>query len=175
MRINETYKLQHPQVLTGLFKSEKAVFRAQAVLTDFGYPKDAAKVTEVDGRWQEFRTYCSKALHMVKSRLLKGILIGVSVAVVIGIITQARFFPMVSIFEGTLVLLAWAGFALMGAVICAIIGALLMMMIYSYVADEYQDTGDHLEENVLISVAVNTPADARDIAREWEEIGGKVV
>lgn len=175
MRISNTYRLQHPQVLTGLFKNSKAIYRAQEVLTDFGYPKDAASVTEVGGEWHEFKVQAMHAMNLVKSKFMAGMIAGAVIAVVAGVISQARYYSMDNLFQGTMLLIAWSSFVLIGALICGFIGMLLMTIIYSFIAKEYEESGEAGEESVLISVSLRTPADAEDIAREWEEIGGKVV
>jgi hypothetical protein len=175
MHISETVGLQHPQVLTGLFTGGKTIYRAQEVLTDFGYPKDAASVTELDGKWQEFKAHGVRALSLVRSKFLAGILGGAAIAVIAGVISQSHFYPMMSLFEGALLLVAWVAFALIAALICGFIGALLMTVVYAYFAEEYEVPREVGEESVLISVSVRTPSDAEDIAREWEEIGGKVI
>lgn len=175
MRISNTYRFQQPQVLKGLFKNEKAIYRAQEVLTDFGYPRDAASITEVDGKWHQFKAHSKHAINLVISRFLTGMIAGAAIAVVAGVISQTRYYSMAGFLEGVLLLIAWSSFVLIGALICGFIGALLMTIIYSFFAEEYEDSGKARAENVLISVAVRTPADAEDIAREWEEIGGKVV
>jgi hypothetical protein len=175
MQISETVRLQQPRVLTGLFTGGKTIYQAQEVLTDFGYPKDAARVIEVDGKWEEFKTHGKHALSLIRHRFLTGILIGAAVAIVGGVVSQSRFFSMMSFFEGALLLIAWAIFAIIATLICSFLGTLLMTVIYSYFAEEYEDSHETSGESVLISVSVRTPLDAEDIAREWEEIGGKVI
>lgn len=175
MRISDAYKLQQPRILTGLFNNGKAIYRAREVLTDFGYPKDAANVIEVDGKWQGFKAHGRRALHLVKSRFLAGMIAGAAIAVVAGVLSQTQFSPMVTFFEGALFLLTWASFALIAALVCGLIGALLLTAIYAFVAEKYEDLDLEATGQVLIRVAVRTPSDALDIAREWEEIGGKVV
>lgn len=175
MRISETYKLQQPQMLTGLFKNGKAIYQAREVLTDFGYPKDAASVTEVDGRWHGFKEHGKRAVHLVKSRFLVGIIAGAVIAIVAGVLSQAQFYPMVTLFQGVLFLVAWASVALIAGLVCGLIGALLLTAIYAFVAEKYEEQQQEENGQVLIRIVVRTPSDAADIAREWEEIGGKVV
>ena len=134
MQISETVRLQQPLVLTGLFTGGNTIYRAQEVLTDFGYSKDAASMVELDGKWEEFKTQSKHALSLVRHRFLTGILIGAGIAIVGGILSQSRFFPMMSLFEGALLLVAWVIFALIATLICGFLGALLMIVIYSYFA-----------------------------------------
>src|SRR5215216_1028368 len=124
MRISETYRLQQSQVLRGLFMGGKTIYRAQAVLTDFGYPRDAAKVIEVNGKWEEFKTHGKHAFNLIRYRFLTGLLLGAAVAIIGGVLSQSRLYPMVSLFEGALLLFAWAVFALGATIICGFIGAL---------------------------------------------------
>lgn len=175
MRISETYKLQQPQMLTGLFKDGKAIYQAREVLTDFGYPKDAASVTEVNRGWYGFKGPAKHALHLMKSRFLVGIIVGAVIAIVAGVSSQAQFYPMMTFFQGGLFLLAWVLIALVAALVCGLIGALLLTAIYAFIAEKYEGPPQEANGQVLIRIAVRTPSDAADIAREWEEIGGKVV
>lgn len=61
--MSNTYKLQQQQALTGLFKNGKAIYRACEVLTDFGYPKEAANMIAVDGKWYGIERHSKRVLN----------------------------------------------------------------------------------------------------------------
>ena len=84
---------------------------------------------------------------------------------------------MLSFFEAIILLIAWAGFVLIGVLICGLLGAGLMAIMEPYLgrASANLDQTGEKENSVLIRVVLRTPLDAKDIAQEWEEIGGEVV
>src|SRR5205085_2668423 len=174
MYFSDTYGLGHQQVLTGFFKSDSDVRHAREILTDFGYPKEAAEIIEVNTCSRLVIGLVKYLFASFKNRVLLGISLGVAV-VFVGFATVASLYSKLGFYEIALLFAIWFVLISLGIVACGLIGALVASLIGPVIATEFQEPAVPEERNVLLSVAVRTPADAEDLAREWEEIGGKVV
>ncbi len=174
MYFSDTYGLGHQQVLTGFFKSDTDLRHAREILTDFGYPKEAAEIVEVN-TYSRLVTKLAKYLFAsFKDRALLGIALGVAV-IFAGFAAGTSLFLKLSFYEIAALFAIWFALISLGIAACGLIGALVAALIGPVIAVEIQEPTAPQKRNVLISVAVRTPTDAQDIAREWEEIGGKVV
>jgi hypothetical protein len=169
MRVDNTYGLGTQHVLTGLFKKGKDVFHAQEILTDFGYPKEASSMVELKDRSQRAKAYGKQIVVRIKDKLVLGISIG-AVLVLGALMAGGHFYSTLNFSEMAIFLTVWVSIVVIGAAVCGFIGILVAMLIGSTLAEEVTGRND-----VLISVAIRTPNDAKDIAREWKEIGGMLV
>ena len=175
MYFGNTYGFEHQQILTGFFKSNSDVRHAREILTDYGYPKEAAEVIEVNNCSKLVASLGKHLLASIKKKSLLGIGLGI-IVIFAGFALGARLFSQLSFYEIALTFAIWFALVLMGIAACGLIGALIAALVGPAITTAYsnQETTPK-EKNVLISVAVRTPEDAQDIAREWSEIGGKVV
>jgi len=174
MYFSDTYGLGHQQVLTGFFKSDSDVRHAREILTDFGYPKEAAEIIEVNTCSRLVIRLAKYLFASFKNRVLLGISLGVAV-IFVGFAAIANLYSKLGFYEIAALFAIWFVLISLGIVACGLIGALVASLIGPVIATEFQEPAVPEERNVLLSVAVRTPADAQDLAREWEEIGGKVV
>ena len=174
MYFSDTYGLGDQQVLTGFFKSDTDLRHAREILTDFGYPKEAAEIIEVNTCSRLVTRLAKYLIASFKDRALLGIGLGVAV-IFAGFAAVTSLYLKLSFYEIAVLFAIWFGLISLSIVACSLIGALVAALIGPLIAAEFQPPAVPEERNVLISVAVRTPSDAEDIAREWEEIGGKVV
>ena len=176
MRVGNTYRLENQHLLTGLFKNSRDVFHAQEVLTDFGYPKEAARVIELKDKSKRISVYSKQVIVRAKDRIVLGTSIG-AVLILGALMAGGHFYSVLNFSEMAILLTVWILLLVVSAVVCGFIGILVMMLISSALAEEVADFQKDAAEksDVLISVAARTPDDAKDIAREWVEIGGEVV
>jgi hypothetical protein len=170
MLYGETYKEEQARVLIGRFSNHQEVYQAQEILTDFGYPKEATNVMEVPGR-------------RVNTQIIKVTIIAAIVGAILigGALIYLSLEEVLSLPDIGVVLALWAIFLSLGVVACCFVGALLWSMIDSFIAKKHlglnQEPGKESvnRENVLVSVKPRTPAEAKEIAHEWRNIGGKMV
>ena len=176
MRVGNTYRLGNQHVLTGLFKNSKEVFHAQEILTDFGYPKEAASVVELKGRSQRVRAYGKQIIVRIRDKVVLGVSIGAVLALG-ALLAGGHFYSTMNFSEIAILLTVWVLLLVVSAVVCGFIGFLVVMLIGSTLAEGVASfqKGATGKSDVLIRVATRTPNDAKDIAREWKEIGGDVV
>ena len=174
MYFSDTYGLGDQQVLTGFFKSDTDLRHAREILTDFGYPKEAAEIIEVNTCSRLVTKLAKYLFASFKDRALLGISLGVAV-VFAGFAAVTSLYLKLGFYEIAALFAIWFVLISLSIVVCSLIGALVAALIGPVIAAEFQPPAVPEERNVLISVAVRTSSDAEDIAREWEEIGGKVV
>jgi len=177
MQLSNVYRLEHQQMVSGLFSNDQDVYHAREILTDFGYPKEAANVVVLSKISKEIKNYGKGVARRLNSRVFWGLALWSAVVLIVGALAGMRYYPELGISELALLIGVWTGVVAICTVVCAFIGALAAGLISSVVAKEYEVKSETIptEERILISVAVRTPADARDIAHEWEQIGGQVV
>lgn len=174
MYFNNTHELERQQVLTGFFKSHTDVRQAHAILTDFGYSKDAAKVIELNTCSKLVTSFGKYLLAKFKEKALLGAGLGLAM-IFVGFVVVANFSSNLSFNEIATLFALWFVLFSIGIAACGLIGASIAVLMGPVITAELQEPSLPEERNVLISVAVRTPTDAQDIAREWEQIGGKVV
>lgn len=176
MRAGDTYRSVNQHVLTGLFKNSREVFHAQEILTDFGYPKEASSVVELKNRPQRIKAYGKQIVLQIKDKGVLGASVGAVLAVG-ALMAGGYFYSTLNFSEIALFLTVWVLFMILSAAACGFIGILVMLVVSSTMAEDavgYQKAATE-KSDMLISVTIRTPNDAKDIAREWVEIGGKVV
>ncbi|MCI0336748.1 MAG: hypothetical protein L0226_04160 [Acidobacteria bacterium] len=177
MQFTETYNREKTDVLTGRFKSHRDAYHAQEILTDFGYPRDATRVIELSEIARGAKTNDEHGPAKLKGQVMRGLVISGGIGLSIIIMSLAGLFlkNLVSLPEMGMVISAWVAFTIIGVMICVFVGALVWMLINSIINMSLEGCEEAVRKGkVLISVAVRTPADARDIAREWRDIGGEV-
>jgi len=176
MMASETYRLEHQRVLTGLFRSDRDVYQAQEILTDFGYPKEAAKVVVLRDGSKKIRAYGKHVIGRIKDKIVLGMSIG-AVLILGALLAGAHFYSELNFSEMAILIMAWLALLIVSAVACGFIGALIAALVGTVLAEEYavfqKDAGG--KNDLLISVAVRTRSDAQDIAREWKKIGGEML
>jgi hypothetical protein len=176
MGISDTYKLSNRRVLTGLFRNDKDVYQAQEILTDFGYPKDASKVVRLKSKPRQMMFYGKRVIGQYRDKIIFGASIG-AVLILGALLAGMHFYSELNFSEMAILLVVWISLLALSAVACGLIGALIAVLISTVLAEEYavfQKDGDG-RDDLLVSVTVRTPTDAKDIAREWKEIGGEML
>jgi hypothetical protein len=174
MYFSNAYGLGHQQVLTGFFKSDSDVRHAREILTDFGYPKEAAEVIEVNTYSRLMESFGRYIFTSFKNKALLGVALGIGL-IFVGFAAIGSFYLRLSFYEIAALFAIWFVLISIGVIAASLVGALVAALIGPIFAAEFQEPTATEKKNVLISVAVRTPTDAQDLAREWEEIGGKVV
>jgi len=176
MGMSNTYKLSNRQILTGLFRNDRDVYHAQEILTDFGYPKEASRVVRLKSKPREMMFYGKRVISQAKDKIILGACIG-AVLILGALLAGMHFYSELNFSEMAVLLMAWVSLLALSAVVCGFIGALVAVLISTVLAEEcavfQKDNGG--KDDLLVSVTVRTPADAKDIAREWKEIGGEMV
>jgi hypothetical protein len=157
-------------VLIGRFNNQADAFHAQQVLMEFGYTKETMRVVELCefvGRPPDD--------EVIAQRRINRVLISGAILVSIVFITLACLF-LKSIFSPSeigVMILVWITLSSGGIFICAVIGSIVWKLVNSRAVDWGLEAVKR--RKILISVKVRTPGDARQIEREWREIGGEVV
>lgn len=177
MQLNNIYRLEPQQMLSGLFRTDRDVYQAREILTDFGYPREAANVVVLSKISKEIKDYGKSVAKRVKGKLSWGFAIWAAIVILIGSLAAMRYYPEVTQSEVVLLITVWALVVAICTVACGFIGALAAALISSVVAREYSIQSEEVfpDQRILISVAVRNLSDAHDIAQEWEQIGGQVV
>jgi hypothetical protein len=157
-------------VLIGRFNNQAEAYHAQQILVDFGYSKETMRVVELC----EFAGKPPDAENVTQGRVNR-ILISGAILVSLIFITLACLF-LKSIFsppEIGVMILIWVTLSSGGIFICAVIGSIVWKLVNSRAVDWGLEAVKR--RKILISVKVRTPGDAKEIEREWREIGGEVV
>jgi hypothetical protein len=157
-------------VLIGRFNNQSEAFHAQQVLMDFGYSRETMRVVELC----EFVGKPSED-EDIAQRGINRLLLSSAILVSIVFITLACLF-LKSIFsppEIGVMILVWITLSSGGIFICAVIGSIVWKLVNSRAVDWGLEAVKR--RKILISVRVRTPGEAKEIEREWREIGGEVV
>jgi hypothetical protein len=157
-------------VLIGRFNNQTEAYHAQQILMDFGYTKETMRVVELC----EFAGRPPDTDDIAQGRINR-ILIAGAIFVSAVFITLACLF-LKSIFsppEIGVMILVWITLSSGGMFICAVIGSIVWKLVNSRAVDWGLEAVKR--RKILISVEVRTPGDAKEIEREWREIGGEVV
>jgi hypothetical protein len=157
-------------VLIGRFNNQADAYHAQQVLIEFGYTKDNMRVVELC----EFAGKPSDAEDFAQQRMNRLLLSGAILVSIVFISLACLFLK--SIFsppELGMMILVWITLSAGGIFICAVIGSIVWKLLNSRAVDWGLEAVKR--RKILISVRVRTPGDAREIEREWREIGGEVV
>lgn len=181
LKLREAFRLNHPPVVLGVFHNTDELFRACAVLTDYGYPKESARLARVetimpapaDG------TLGSVLRHITPFRIF--IVLASMALVTAGAVflaeTPLSAYGRLPEFLITMVL--WALFFSAGSLACAIIGYLFWSLLQPLLANQASPRGGSLANftkgKVTLRIKARTPVDAKEIAEAWTEIGGRVI
>ena len=176
MRLSNTYKFENRQIMTGLFSNRIDVYQAQEILTDFGYPKEASSKIELKAKSRKVKARSKKVFLQIKDKVILGISIG-AVLILGALLTGGHLYSTLNFSEIGILLTVWLLLLIVSTVICGFIGVLVAVLLSSPLTEQFGTAyNDEIENgDVLLSVAVKTPVDAQDIAREWTQIGGRVV
>jgi hypothetical protein len=179
MLFSETYKKEHFQLLTGRFKSRKDVYQAQEVLTDFGYPKESTNVIDLSQTPEDTGTPAKPVEINIMVRIIKGIIIVAAIFTLL-IAAELSYLSLKEVFslsEIVVIFTLWVLLISIGILSCCFIGRLIWSLINFAIAKRASNADEEFAQpgRVLISVVARTPHDARDIAREWKDIGGELV
>jgi hypothetical protein len=157
-------------VLIGRFNNQADAFHAQQILMEFGYTKDTMRVVEMC----EFAGKPPDP-EKIADRRINRILISGAILVSMVFITLACLF-LKSVFsppEIGVMILVWITLSSGGIFICAVLGSIVWKLVNSRAVDWGLEAVKR--RKILISVKVRTSTDAKEIEREWREIGGDVV
>jgi hypothetical protein len=179
MLFSETCKKEHSQLLTGRFKSQKDVYQAQEVLTDFGYPKESTNVIDLTEKTNNAVTPGQPVENKIIARIIEGIIIVAALSTLL-IAAELSYLSLKAVFtlsEIVVIFVLWVLIISIGILFCCFVGGLLWTLVnYAAIKRVVNDEGEFVRPGrVLISVMARTPNDARDIAREWKDIGGELV
>ena len=175
MRVSDTYRLDTGNVLTGVFRNNSDIYHAREILTDFGYPKEAMSVIELKEKSKKAKAYGKELITQVRHKIILGVGIG-TILNLSALLVGVRFYSDLNFSEAVVLLIVWVSLLAIGAVACGFMGALAAALVGSMMPEEGVDVEAGTEKTkMFIRVAVRTPNDAEDIAREWKEIGGEVV
>jgi len=179
LKLREALRLNHPPVVLGVFHNTDELFRACAVLTDFGYPKESASMFRTE-------TFLPATTGGVLPSLLrqfttKRILIALAVmavltisAVVVAEIPLSAYGRLPEIF---MTMALWLLFFSAGSLACTLIGFLIWTLLQPLLVNQTDFRGNSLPTRgkVTLRIKARTPVDAKEIAEAWTEIGGRVI
>lgn len=181
LKLREALRLNHPPVVLGVFHNTDELFRACAVLTDFGYPKESARMARVETIMPTPAggTFGSVLRHITPTKIF--IALATMAVVTIGAVVLAEIplsaYGRLPEFLVTLVL--WALFFSAGSLACALIGFLLWSLLQPLLTNHANLRGGSLANftkgKVTLRIKARTPVDAKEIAEAWTEIGGRVI
>ncbi|MBS1787978.1 MAG: hypothetical protein JST85_09665 [Acidobacteria bacterium] len=172
---------QSPVVL-GVFHNTDELFRACAVLTDFGYPKELARLSRAEtflpaGKNTRLR---SVLRHVTVTKILLMLLAIAATTigtVVVANMSLGSYGPFAEIL---ITLLVWASFFSAGSLACVLIGFLIWTLAESLLAqkadkERKQFLANSFYGRVALRIKARDREDADEIAQAWAEIGGRVI
>ena len=171
-----TYKWRGQRVLTGIFRSPMQAYQGQEVLTDFGYPKEASSKIELKTKSGKLKAIIRKIPSQINDKIWGGLSI-TAVLILGALLAGGHFYSTLNFSEIAILIIVWVLLLALSAVICTFIG-MMVALLFSAELTENSLTAykDEVENGgILLQVTVKTSTDAQDIAREWKQIGGKVV
>jgi hypothetical protein len=179
MPFSEADKKEDSQLLTGRFKSQEDVYLAQEVLTDFGYPKESLNIIDLAEKTENATTQSQPLENKMITGIIKSIILVAGMATLL-IAAELSYLSMTAVFslsEIVVIFVLWVLIISIGILISCFIGGLLWKLINSLVVKTAANDEEEFiwPGRVLISVVARSPNDARDIAREWKNIGGELV
>lgn len=186
MKLREALQLKRSPVVLGVFHNTDELFRACAVLTDFGYPKESACIT----RTEPIMPAAGSGMLGAMSRYLtvKNIIIVMAMvsAVTIGAVALAEIPKSALAFvpEPILTMALWLLFFSAGSLACLLIGFLIWALIHPLLVNgpigqdgnrKSSSLVSNIKGKITLRIKPRTSVDASDIAQAWTEIGGRVV
>jgi hypothetical protein len=165
MYLSQSGKKYGSDVLIARFDSLTEAHRAQRILADFGYPKDAVTVVELSHIARKVGDAQDLPRQTIDRVLILGaILISTIFITLASLYLKSIFSPA----EIGAMILVWITLMAGGVMICCFIGAIVWRLINSQAVDrglENMKLG-----KILVSVKLRTPGDAIKIERLWKEI-----
>lgn len=181
LKLREALRLNHPPVVLGVFHNTDELFRACAVLTDFGYPKESARMARAEPflSTETGGAFHSLLRHFTPKRIL--IALGIMAALTISAVILAEL-P-VSAYgrlpEILLTMALWLLFFSAGSLACTLIGFLIWTLLQPLLVTPSHFSGSPFSTStkgkVTLRIKARTPVDAKEIAEAWTEIGGRVI
>lgn len=179
MKLRETLAGKQPRVVLGVFHNTEELYRACAVLTDFGYPKESARITSlgsvvtVDGP----KRVTSLLQRITTRRVIITALLAILVTLA-AVATAELASPTAaasSWWAETVLTVLLAGiFLALGSLACGLLGLLLWAALQPLLRTLNPATAK-APARVALRIKARTPLDAKDIAQAWSEIGGRVI
>ena len=182
MKLRDALRLKQSPVVLGVFHNTDELFRACAVLTDFGYPRELARLSRVEtimpadstGIFKSFSRYVTPTNIIIALLALAATTVG---AVVLAEMPLSAYGRLVEIIA-TLAL--WVLFFSAGSLACVLIGFLIWTWLEPLLANNTvsgfgSTTGKLFNGKVTLRIKARTSVDAEEIAQAWTEIGGRVI
>ncbi|HQR35638.1 MAG TPA: hypothetical protein PLK30_23055 [Blastocatellia bacterium] len=191
MKLREALHLKRSPVVLGVFHNTDELFRACAVLTDFGYPKESARITRTESIMpvtvmpitdRGILGAMSRHLTVKKIFIVMAIISAVTIAGIA--LAEIPKNAWVNVPEPLLTMALWLLFFSAGSLVCMLIGFLIWALIHPLLAngplgrDGNRKSGSlvsNIKGKITLRIKPRTSVDATDIAQAWTEIGGRVV
>lgn len=191
MKLREALHLKRSPVVLGVFHNTDELFRACAVLTDFGYPKESARITRTESIMpvtvmpitdRGILGAMSRHLTVKKIFIVMAIISAVTIAGIA--LAEIPKNAWVNVPEPLLTMALWLLFFSAGSLVCMLIGFLIWALIHPLLAngplgrDGNRKSGSlvsNIKGKITLRIKPRTLVDATDIAQAWTEIGGRVV
>lgn len=191
MKLREALQLKRSPVVLGVFHNTDELFRACAVLTDFGYPKESARISRTESIMPITGMPITgggmlgaMSRHLTVKRII--IVMAMVSAVTLGAVALAEIpkSALAYVPEPMLTMILWLLFFSAGSLACMLIGFLIWALIHPLLANESygQDSkrksgsmASSIKGKITLRIKPRTSVDASDIAQAWTEIGGRVV
>ncbi len=191
IKLREALHLKRSPVVLGVFHNTDELFRACAVLTDFGYPKESARITRAESIMpvtvmpitdRGILGAMSRHLTVKKIFIVMAIISAVTIAGIA--LAEIPKNAWVNVPEPLLTMALWLLFFSAGSLVCMLIGFLIWALIHPLLAngplgrDGNRKSGSlvsNIKGKITLRIKPRTSVDATDIAQAWTEIGGRVV
>ncbi len=186
MKLREALHLKRSPVVLGIFHNTDELFRACAVLTDFGYPRETARISRVETIMPVTNGGILGAIfrHLTTKRII-GILTIVSAITIGGVIlAEMPKTTLADLPEPLLTTILFLLFFSAGSLTCLLSGLLIWALIHPLLIHEKSESEKPRETESLatsfkgkitLRIKPRNSIDASDIAQAWSEIGGRVV
>lgn len=186
MKLREALNLKRSPVVLGIFHNTDELFRACAVLTDFGYPKESARISRIETIMPSTRSGILETMsrHLTTKKLI--VVLAIVSAVTIGGVVLAEM-PKTALAylpESLLTVILSLLFFSAGSLTCLLVGFLIWALIQPLLASEKsessksgkkQSMATSFKGKITLRIKPRNSIDASDIAQAWSEIGGRVV
>ena len=186
MKLREALRLKRSPVVLGIFHNTDELFRACAVLTDFGYPKETARISRIETIMPVTNGGIFGAIH--RHLTMKRIIFALAIvsAVTIGGVVLAEMpkNALAYLPESLLTMILSLLFFSAGSLACLLVGFLIWALIHPMLAHEKNESGKPGKKEsmatsftgkITLRIKPRNSVDASDIAQAWSEIGGRVV
>ncbi len=181
LKLREALRLNHPPVVLGVFHNTDELFRACAVLTDFGYPKESARMARVETilPTPASGTFGSILRHITPTRIFVALASMAAVTIGAVIVAEIPLSAYGRLPEFVITMVLWALFFFAGTLACTLIGFLIWSLMQPLLTNQSNLRGSSLTNftkgKVTLRIKARTPVDAKEIAEAWSEIGGRVI